>query len=115
MKTIIIRSSASKWFVLESFLSHTSTRREMVDCTQNEDGTFTITWDQNDPQESIFNDWTEKDFINAIQDYLNTFQEPGEVDNNEETAEQISEYFFQDYDEVYKNYIQETNKETYGD
>ena len=29
---------------------------------------FTISWDENDPQESIFNNWTKQDFI----DYLNT-------------------------------------------
>ena len=27
---------------------------------------LTITWDENDPIESEFNDWTETDFLNAI-------------------------------------------------
>lgn len=27
---------------------------------------LTITWDENDPIESQFNDWTETDFLNAI-------------------------------------------------
>ena len=30
------------------------------------DGSFTIEWDENDPVESVFNTWTEQDFINAI-------------------------------------------------
>ena len=44
----------------------------MIEVTENDDKTFTISWDENDPQESIFNDFTEEDFINLIQDYLNT-------------------------------------------
>ena len=41
----------------------------MIDCTENQDGTFTISWDENDPLESVLNDWTEKDFIEVIQNY----------------------------------------------
>ena len=52
----------------------------MIDVKENEDGTFTISWDENDPQESIFNDFKEEDFINLIQNYLNTLQESGAVD-----------------------------------
>jgi hypothetical protein len=37
---------------------------------EREDGSFDISWDQNDPQESMFNTWTESDFINAITRYL---------------------------------------------
>lgn len=36
---------------------------------ENEDGTFTISWDPEDPEESIFNDWTESDFIAIITEY----------------------------------------------
>jgi hypothetical protein len=42
----------------------------MVEVTPNEDGSFEITWDENDPQESIFNTWTEEDFIKVITEYL---------------------------------------------
>ena len=38
----------------------------MIDVTENDDGSFSISWDENDPFESIFNTWTEQDFI----DYL---------------------------------------------
>lgn len=42
----------------------------MVEVTPNEDGSFEITWDENDPQESIFNTWTEEDFIRVIEQHL---------------------------------------------
>lgn len=38
----------------------------MIDCIENEDGSFTISWDENDPVESIMNTWTEQDFIDCI-------------------------------------------------
>lgn len=37
-----------------------------IEVVQNDDKSFTITWDENDPQESILNEWTEQDFIDAI-------------------------------------------------
>jgi len=43
----------------------------MIDCTENEDGTLTITWDENDPVESVLNTWTEQDFIDTIMDQIN--------------------------------------------
>jgi hypothetical protein len=42
---------------------------------KNKDGTFDISWDQNDPQESMFNTWTESDFIDAISKYLDKLKE----------------------------------------
>ena len=33
---------------------------------ENEDGSFTIEWDENDPRTAIFNGWTEDDFIEMI-------------------------------------------------
>ena len=38
----------------------------MIQVTENEDGSFTISWNENSPTESILNTWTEEDFINAI-------------------------------------------------
>jgi len=38
----------------------------MIECKEEDDGTLTISWDKNDPVESILNTWTEQDFINAI-------------------------------------------------
>lgn len=37
-----------------------------IEVTENEDKSLTISWDKNDPQESVLNDWTEQDFLNAI-------------------------------------------------
>ena len=42
----------------------------MIQVTENEDGSFTISWDETSPTESILNTWTEEDFINAIDEYL---------------------------------------------
>ena len=41
----------------------------MIDVQENEDGSFTISWDENDPSESIFNTWTDQDFINCLMSY----------------------------------------------
>lgn len=70
----------------------------MIDCKENEDGSFTISWDSEDPEESIFNDWTEEDFTNAITDYLNALKESGVLDDDgeqklTESVEQVTEYF----------------------
>lgn len=40
-----------------------------ISVTENTDGTFTIDWDQEDPQESLLNSWTEEDFTNYIRSY----------------------------------------------
>ena len=37
-----------------------------IEVQQEKDGSFTISWNENDPKESILNNWTEQDFINAI-------------------------------------------------
>lgn len=41
-----------------------------IEVTENSDGSFTISWDHNDPQESIMNTWTEQDFIDTITEAL---------------------------------------------
>ena len=38
----------------------------MIQVTENEDKSFTITWDETSPTESILNTWTEEDFIKVI-------------------------------------------------
>lgn len=43
----------------------------MIDVKENEDGSFTITWDENDPVESVLNTWTESNFIQVIMDRVN--------------------------------------------
>ena len=71
----------------------------MIDVKQENDGSLTIYWDENDPQESILNTWTQEDFINAIQDKLNTLQELGEVDNATEAVNQVTDYFINQTEE----------------
>jgi hypothetical protein len=38
----------------------------MIEVTEREDGSFDISWDENDPVESILNTWTNQDFIDCI-------------------------------------------------
>jgi hypothetical protein len=64
-----------------------------ISVTENQDGTFTIDWDENDPQESVLNTWTQEDFINAIENKLQSLEELGVVDNATEAVNQITEYF----------------------
>ena len=68
--------------------------------TQNDDQTFTIDWDENDPQESILNHWTEEDFINAIENKLRSLEELGVVDNATDAINQVTHYIEQTAEEV---------------
>lgn len=54
----------------------------MIEVKEEKDGSFTISWDENDPIESKMNNWTEQDFIDAIFQQLNAMIE------NEITVEQ---------------------------
>ena len=47
----------------------------MIEVTEEKDGTFTISWDENDPVESMMNTWTESDFLDAIQKQLDKLKE----------------------------------------
>jgi len=57
----------------------------MIEVTQQDDKTFTISWDENDPTESIFNNYTEEDFINLIQNYLKSLEESTNININQVT------------------------------
>lgn len=46
----------------------------MIDVKENEDGSFDISWNENDPVESVLNTWTEQDFINAIMSQIEHFK-----------------------------------------
>lgn len=43
----------------------------MIEVKELADNSFEISWDENDPLESIMNTWTENDFLDAIEKYLN--------------------------------------------
>jgi len=48
-----------------------------INVIENKDKSFTITWDETDPIESILNDFTEDDFIKVIMERVE------ELKNNE--------------------------------
>ena len=94
MRKYIVKSLASRWFIVETFLAHYSQKwRNMIDVKQEDDGSLTITWDENDPKENILGTWTQEDFIHAIEDKLNSLKELGEVDNATEAVNQVTDYF----------------------
>ena len=51
----------------------------MIEVIEETNGSFTISWDEKDPQESMFNHFTEQDFIDAIQKHLDNFKEQEDV------------------------------------
>jgi hypothetical protein len=42
----------------------------MIDVKENPEGTFNISWNENDPIESQLNHWTEEDFIKFFTEKL---------------------------------------------
>jgi len=52
----------------------------------NDDETITFNWHENDPVDSVFNTWTEQDFMDAILDYSK------EVMGEEEYSKIIEEH-----------------------
>ena len=79
----------------------------MIEVTQDGENQFTISWDENDPQERMFNTWTEEDFINAIQDKLKALEELGVLDNATEAVNQINNHI--------EDEIIATCEETFGE
>jgi hypothetical protein len=47
----------------------------MINCKEEDDGSLTISWDENDPAESMLNTWTEEDFLQAIMQRLDELKE----------------------------------------
>ena len=82
----------------------------MINVTQKSEREFIIEWDENDPGESIFNSFTEKDFIDLLEYYA--IQELNKIKDSSSTEEEHGET---DFDTLYDNYIQATNEETYGE
>jgi hypothetical protein len=41
----------------------------MIDVKKEQNGTYTISWDENDPIENMLSTWTEDDFIREIREY----------------------------------------------
>ena len=89
---------------------------KMINVKDNEDGSFIIEWDENDPQESIFNDWTKEDFIQFFKWAAKNELREDTKESGEESQEDYynSESEGKDFDERYDQYIQATNEETFG-
>ena len=52
----------------------------MIQVTENEDKSFTISWNETSPTESILNDWTSEDFIKVIMERLEELKNNGRQD-----------------------------------
>ena len=48
-----------------------------IEVKENEDGSLDISWDENDPKESLLNQFTEQDFIDLIMERVNQIEEEG--------------------------------------
>lgn len=70
----------------------------MINVKEEDDGSLTISWDENDPIESILNDWTEEDFLNCILDkckeVLGEEEYNNILKNPEESGEESSDTIF---------------------
>ena len=79
----------------------------MINVTQKSENEFIIEWDESDPQESIFNSFTEQDFIDLLkyqaerhlkrlEDSSSTEEEHGETYYNSESEgkEYKASYFY---------------------
>jgi hypothetical protein len=93
---------------------------KMINVKDQGDGSFIIEWDENDPQESIFNDWTKEDFIQFFEyaakrefNLRKDAKESGEKSQETSNISEATEKDYQDFDEKYDNYIQSTNEDTY--
>jgi len=66
----------------------------MINVTQESDNTFTISWDHEDPGESIFNSFTEQDFIEVLKYYSER-----SLSQSNYTAKSYKEFEEVDYDD----------------
>lgn len=55
-----------------------------ISVVENSDGSLTIEWDENDPYESVFNTWTEEDFLNCLREHALRVINEYEPDSSEE-------------------------------
>ncbi len=46
-----------------------------IEVKEEQNGSFTISWDENDPKESILNHFTEEDFVRIITQRLEDLKE----------------------------------------
>ena len=84
----------------------------MINVKDQGDGSFIIEWDENYPQESIFNDWTKEDFIQ----FFKWAAENELRKNAEQSGEESQETYYNSESEGKEidTYVQATNEDTYG-
>ena len=59
----------------------------MIEVKEKEDGSFDISWDPDDPVESVFNTWSEEDFTKCIMDACRKVIEETEVECRKQLEE----------------------------
>ena len=84
-------------FIYKAWYNTLSSLFQMINVKDHEDGSFTIEWDENDPAESIFNDWTKEDFINF-------FRYCAERENAKESGEESEEDYYNSESEGKEKY-----------
>lgn len=78
----------------------------MITVDENEDGSFTISWDENDPKENILSNYTSEELTQIIIDYAKkTLEESRDSDD----------YEIREYEEVYEHFIDQTAEEVEQD
>ena len=111
----------------KSWYNTLSSLFKMINVKDNGDGSFIIEWDENDPAESIFNDWTKEDFIqffqyaaerdfNLSKDAEKSGEESGETSNISEATEEDYQDFWEGDDiseQENDTYVQATNEDTF--
>ena len=100
----------------------------MIDVKENADGTLTISWDEEGPENEIFKHFKAEDFIKILTDHTEKVREQS-LQTDKYQQEYIETYYnsesegkeHNDYDQAYEeyiaardDYIQATNEDTYG-
>jgi hypothetical protein len=86
----------------------------MIEVKEEQDGTFTISWDEKDPSESMFNTWTESDFLDAITSHL-TALENSDVELKKTAVEILLNMVLEEPTEENKeNYLNKLNELEYA-
>ena len=88
----------------------------MINVTQKSEREFIIEWDENDPEESIFNEFTEKDFIEVLTYYAERQLEVIKYSSKLKKKSRETNYYDSESEgkEKCDQYIQATGEETYG-
>ena len=73
----------------------------MINVKDNEDGSFTVEWDENDKDESFFNDWTKEDFTRFFR--LAAERENAKESGKESQDSNISEATQEDWEDFWHN------------